>query len=224
MGLNRAGIQAVCFDVDGTLSDTDDVWNDQLGHALRPLARLVRGIDTHHIARRLILAAENPGNLAYTLLDRLGFDDEVGRLFNYIARRGSRKKKRSFRLIPGVDKLLPALAGRYPLAVISARGEPTTLTFLEQFNLRQYFVSVATALTCEHTKPFPDPLLWTAARLGVPPSACLMVGDTTVDIRMARAAGAQSVGVLCGFGEQGELRRAGADEIVEGTAELLHLV
>jgi phosphoglycolate phosphatase len=47
-----------------------------------------------------------------------------------------------------------------------------------------------------------------------------MVGDTTVDIRAARAAGAQSVGVLCGFGERDELERAGANLILESTAQI----
>ena len=50
------------------------------------------------------------------------------------------------------------------------------------------------------------------------PAACLMVGDTTVDIRMGRAAGAQTVGVLCGFGDERELSRAGADDILPETS------
>jgi phosphoglycolate phosphatase-like HAD superfamily hydrolase len=54
----------------------------------------------------------------------------------------------------------------------------------------------------------------------VAPENCLMIGDTTVDIRAGRSAGAQSVGVLCGFGEEDELRRMGADEILKSTAEL----
>ena len=42
-----------------------------------------------------------------------------------------------------------------------------------------------------------------------------MVGDTVVDIQAGKAAGAQTVGVLCGFGTQRELERAGADSLVE---------
>ena len=47
-----------------------------------------------------------------------------------------------------------------------------------------------------------------------------MIGDTTVDIRAGKAAGAQTVGVLCGFGEEGELRRVGADLILPSTADV----
>jgi phosphoglycolate phosphatase-like HAD superfamily hydrolase len=55
----------------------------------------------------------------------------------------------------------------------------------------------------------------------VPVERCLMVGDTTADIRAARAAGARSIGVLCGFGQHEELERAGADLILETTGDLM---
>jgi phosphoglycolate phosphatase-like HAD superfamily hydrolase len=56
------------------------------------------------------------------------------------------------------------------------------------------------------------------------PENCLMVGDTTVDIRAGKAAGTQTVGVLCGFGQEAELRRAGADLIIASTAVLPQLL
>jgi N-acetyl-D-muramate 6-phosphate phosphatase len=134
------------------------------------------------------------------------------------------RKPRVFRLIPDVDSLVPALAQRFPLAVISANAEASTLGFLDHFGLRPYFRCVATARTCSRTKPFPDPVLWSAAQMGVEPSACLMIGDTTVDVRAGRTAGAQTVGVLCGFGEEPELRRAGADLILSKTGDLAKIL
>ena len=47
-----------------------------------------------------------------------------------------------------------------------------------------------------------------------------MVGDTAVDMRSAKAAGAFAVGVLCGFGEREELLNAGADLVLEYTSDL----
>ncbi len=90
----------------------------------------------------------------------------------------------------------------YPLAIVSARGERTTYEFLDRFELTPYFKVIATAQTTPHTKPYPDPILWVARQMKVPPEACLMVGDTTVDIRAGKAAGAQTAAVLCGFGEE----------------------
>jgi phosphoglycolate phosphatase-like HAD superfamily hydrolase len=59
--------------------------------------------------------------------------------------------------------------------------------------------------------------------MGVRPQECLMIGDTTVDIRAGKAAGAQAVGVLCGFGEEAELRQLGADQILRSTSDLPEL-
>jgi phosphoglycolate phosphatase len=56
--------------------------------------------------------------------------------------------------------------------------------------------------------------------MGVDPEACLMIGDTTMDIRAGVSAGAQTVGVLCGFGQRDELKRAGADLILDTTSQL----
>ena len=100
------------------------------------------------------------------------------------------------------------------MAVVTARGERVTQAFLDQFELCSFFGCVVTAYTCEHTKPYPDPVRWAAGQMGLTPDQVVMIGDTTVDIRAGRAAGAQTIGLLCGFGEESELRRAGADLIL----------
>ena len=69
-------------------------------------------------------------------------------------------------------------------------------------------------------KPHPSPILYACEQLGVPVERCLMVGDTKVDIWAARASGARSIGVLCGFGSRDELESAGADRILAITSEL----
>lgn len=216
MPLQVERIRAVLFDVDGTLSDTDDYMVTRLARRLEPFSRLLPQRSPQLAARRIVMGIESPGNFLYTIPDLLGIDDE---LYNLVARL-IRRKAGVFWLIPGVAAMLAALAGRYPLAVVSARDEKGTRTFLEQHRLHGYFGAVATAHTCPHTKPFPDPVVWAAARLGYAAEECLMVGDTTVDIRAGRRAGAQTVGVLCGFGERRELERAGAHLILETTAEL----
>jgi phosphoglycolate phosphatase-like HAD superfamily hydrolase len=69
-------------------------------------------------------------------------------------------------------------------------------------------------------KPHPAPVRHTAQCLGIPVESCVMVGDTTVDVKSARRAGAWAVAVLCGFGEREELERAGAHLILEHTSHL----
>jgi phosphoglycolate phosphatase-like HAD superfamily hydrolase len=117
--------------------------------------------------------------------------------------------------------MLKQLHGHYPMAVVSARDEHGTMAFLEKFDLVKYFDVIITGLSAEHTKPYPDPVLLASKMMKVPPENCLMIGDTTVDIRAGRSAGMQTLGVLCGFGEESELRRMGADMILEDTSKLV---
>jgi phosphoglycolate phosphatase-like HAD superfamily hydrolase len=170
--------------------------------------------------------SEAPGNALIGLPDTLGLDDELSRLVNFMSR--VRKGKiRVFRPIEGVVEMLASLHEKYPMSVVSARDETSTRDFLKQAGIDRYFTCVAGALTVEHTKPYPDPIFWAAQQMGVEPAHCLMIGDTTVDMRAGKSAGAQTVGVLCGFGEEAELRRTGADAIIQSTAglaELLELV
>jgi phosphoglycolate phosphatase len=93
--------------------------------------------------------------------------------------------------------------------------------FLDQFNLRPYFKVVVSALSATRIKPHPAPVLYAAEHLGLHPSQCVMIGDTTVDIHAGRRAGAQTAGVLCGFGEREELQLAGADLILDTTPQVL---
>ena len=223
MSLQISRIQAICFDVDGTLSDTDDVMVAQLVELLHPFHFLFPGKDLTRIARGIVMEIEAPANFLIGIPDLIGLDDELFALKDWMVRE-SKKKTRPFRLVPGTTEMLEKLSLRYPLAVVSARDTRSTLEFLNQFNLAAFFKCIATDQTCEHTKPFPDPILWAAKQMEVSPEACLMVGDTTVDIRAGKAAGAQTVGVLCGFGEAAELSQHGADLLLSITADLVQVL
>jgi phosphoglycolate phosphatase-like HAD superfamily hydrolase len=218
--LDLERIQALCFDVDGTLSDTDDLWVHKFYQILKPVFHGLPEEKVRAFSRSLIMAAETPANKIYHWLDHLDLDDEAAGLINWFSKLRISNRNPIFWLIPGVGELLQTLAGKYPMAVVSARGENSTLDFLRQHDLLRFFQCVATAQTCRFTKPFPDPIRWAAGQMGVPPANCLMIGDTIVDIISARRAGAQSVGVLCGFGVEKELRQSGANLILPTTAML----
>ena len=223
MTIDTTRIQAICFDVDGTLSDTDDLYIEKLNRILQPFRFLFPAGDTGRLARRIIMEAEAPGNLLIGLTDRFGLDDEIVALMDRLARR-NHARTRETKIIPGVREMLRELAEHYPLAVVSARDERTTRFFLDSYELTLFFQCIATSQTCEHTKPYPDPILWAAHQMKIPVQACLMVGDTTVDIRAGKKAGTQTAGVLCGFGERRELERGIADIILSTTADLLELL
>jgi HAD superfamily hydrolase (TIGR01509 family) len=219
MLLDLPRIKALCFDVDGTLSDTDNLYTQKV---LRFFPRFFFR-DPARAARRFIMWIEAPGNALLGLADTLGIDDEMITVIHWLSRR-RRYSPKKFLLIAGVDEMLKQLHGRYPMAVVSARDEAGTMAFLEQFDLVKYFDVVVTGLSAKHTKPYPDPILLAAQKMKVSSESCLMIGDTTVDIRAGKSAGAQTVGVLCGFGEELELLKMGADLILEDTTKIIEIL
>ena len=215
MSLNLPLIKALCFDVDGTLSDTDDMYAQKV---LRVFPKFLFR-DPDHAARRFVMWAEAPGNALLGLTDTIGLDDEIVAFIDWLSRPRKMSSKK-FLLIPGVDAMLAQLKGKYPMAVVSARDANGTMRFLQQFDLAKYFDVIVTGQSAEHTKPYPDPILFAAQKMNVKPEECLMIGDTTVDMRAGKSAGAQTVGVLCGFGEEPELLKMGAGLILKNTSEL----
>ena len=217
--LDRTKVKALLFDIDGTLSDSDDEMVASIYARMTWLSPLIKETRLHTFARQLVRFFQAPTNRLLAFLDHIGVDSHLARFLDYRAR----KKKavpEDFPVIPGVRPMLDALHRRYPFAVVSARNSVTVEKFLRVNDLENYFEIVISSQTCEKTKPFPDPLLYAASELEVPIENCLMIGDTTPDVRAALAAGAQSLSVLCGFGTRKELERAGTQHILAETADL----
>lgn len=211
-------LQAVLFDLDGTLVDSDDLAVFKLAQRLRPFFPQ----SAARMARWLWMQAETPGNAAVTLLDILHLDGFFFRLRKKL-RRGPAQYH--FPLIPGVAQMLTAVTPHYPLALVTTRGRYHINAFLAEFGEpTAVFTTTISAQDTRRLKPHPAPVLLAAQRLGVDPSNCLMVGDTRMDVLAARRAGAWSIGVLCGFGQRRELERAGAHLILDKTTELLPLL
>lgn len=217
-------LHALCFDVDGTLCDTDDQMVIRLSRWLRLVSFLFSKNDSQTAARRLVMAMENPGTYLYGLTDHLHIDHHIAILADHLFQLRKSINHESLPIIPGIKEMLERLWSHYPMAVVSARGRRNTLAFLDHYQLTPFFKAIATGQTCPHTKPYPDPILWAAEQMNVLPSECLMIGDTTVDIRAGKAAGTLTVGVLCGFGEEQELLDAGADLILPNTPDLIGIL
>lgn len=206
-------IQGWFFDLDGTLMDTDDQTVESLARRLRFLGETRAA----RLARRIVMFSETPMNDVITILDMVGLDAV---LFG-VRRMLSGQSQPTFRLIDGVQPLLAYLAERAQLAVVTTRSHKDALAFLEQHDLTAFFKLVVTQSTTKRLKPHPQPVLYAAEQLGLAPEACVMVGDTPVDVLSGVRAGAWSAGVLCGFGEEAELWRAGANIVLPSTADLL---
>ena len=211
-----AAIEAALFDLDGTLMDTDDqdvrLW-------ARRIARLYASPGAaHKTARGLVMALETPFNTLFTLLDWIGLDTPVVRLL--IALQGTGDHPARFPPVDGAGALIERLAGRYQVGIVSTRTTAEADAFLSALGVRDQVGALVGRDSTWRIKPHPEPIRHAAAALGVEPGRCLMVGDTTVDVRAAKRAGAWACGVLCGYGTRRELERAGADVVVGHTAEV----
>ena len=222
--LDISRIQAICFDLDGTLVDTDDNYVERAARWLRPISRILPGNNPENLARRVVMVVETPINALLGLFDRFNLDEILGPLLDKLHRSRGLASVEEIRLVPGALATLERLAPCFPLGIATSRDRWSTAAILEAESLNRFFQSVATARTTLRAKPHPQPIIWTADQLDVPPQSLLVVGDTTVDIRAGRGAGAQTAGLLSGFGTRLELAEAGADVILERTLDLASLI
>jgi phosphoglycolate phosphatase-like HAD superfamily hydrolase len=220
MPLDLSRIDAILFDLDGTIRDTDDQYVGRVAGLLRPIAFLLPKRDATRLARWLVMLFEGPVNRLLWLADKIGLDPLIHKLFHIANPWRRRASGQAFFIVPGAEDCLTELGPRYPLGLVTTRGEGSTRAFLRGTGMEAAFGSVVSGLTTRRGKPSPDPLLHAAAELGVPIERCLMVGDTVVDMIAARRAGAQAVGLLSGFGEEDELLARGADLLLPSVAEL----
>ncbi len=212
------GVRGVFFDLDGTLIETDDVLVSRLARRLVFLSRLLPAQEQMRLARRWLMASELFVNGCITLLDRLGLDALLFRLNDTLHRWRGLRPPEAFVAVAGTPEMLRELARRYRLAIVTSRSRREADAFLTQYGLSDLFYALITRDDVTRLKPHPMPVRAAAQKLGLPLAQCVVVGDTGVDIRSARAAGALAVGVLCGFGEEDDLRNA--DVVLASSAQL----
>jgi HAD superfamily hydrolase (TIGR01549 family) len=206
---NERSVRAILFDLDGTLIETDDELVQGLAGRLRPFHRLFTEPERQRWARRSLMRSEATVNGGITLLDRLRLDKLLFRLDDRFRRWRGIAKPEHFTAVAGSIDALRGLAQKgLALGIVTSRSRKDAEAYLAQYQLDGLFQTVVTRDDVKRLKPHPMPVLRAAEALGLPPSQCVMVGDTGVDVRAAKAAGALSVGVLCGFGERDDFEDA----------------
>lgn len=139
----------------------------------------------------------------------------------FVAARENGAAEAGMALFPGARDALDRLAV-YPellLGVATGKARRGLDHLFEAHDLRRYFVTSQTADT-HPSKPHPSMLEATLSETGVEAHRAVMVGDTTFDIEMGRAAGFATIGVSWGCHPAERLSAAGADIVIDGFDQL----
>lgn len=210
-------LQLVVFDVDGTLVDSQ-------AQILGAMAAAFAAVDRPMPAPAVALAVV--GLSLPLALARLapGLDEGAqGRMqAAYRQAFAAQRAAAAAPLFPGARAALDALAARPDLRLGLATGK--SRRGLDHLLGQHGFAGRFATLQCADDHPSkPDPAMLHAAlaETGTAPARAVMVGDTTFDIAMGRAAGVQTVGVTWGYHPAAALAAAGAGALVDDFAALL---
>ena len=177
----RLPLQAVLFDMDGTLVDTERLWWEAVEQVAGVFGHTLTDADQPEVLGRAV--EHTAGWLAATTASPAGtIARDLHRAFGERVRTGIVPR-------PGATVLLDALAREsVPTALVTASPRAIADTVLAALGPERFAVSV-TADDTERTKPAPDPYLAACRALGVDPAACVAVEDTRTGVASAESAG-----------------------------------
>ena len=207
-------VEAVVFDLDGVLIQTEEIWDEVRETYIRR-----RGGRYDEAAQRAMMGMSSV-EWSRFISDELGvaavpeeISDDVVALM--LARYGERLP-----LIDGAGEAVERLAAVWPLAIASSSNRPLIDAVLELSGLASHFAATVSSEEVPRGKPSPDVYLEAARRLGVAPERCVAVEDSHSGIRSAKEAGMHVVAIPNASFPPGDEALAQADVVLATLDEL----
>jgi HAD superfamily hydrolase (TIGR01509 family) len=207
-------IEAVVFDLDGLLLDTEQLWDE----VREQLAR-ERGGRWHAQAQADMMGMSSPEWSRY-MHETIGLREPPAEIADEVVRRMQERYREQLPLLPGAREAVERLASRWPLGLASSSNRPLIDLALELGELGTFFRVTVSSEEVARGKPAPDVYLEAAKRLGVEPRRAAAIEDSRNGIRSARAAGMKVVAVPNAHFPPDEESLALADTVVGSLAEL----
>jgi HAD superfamily hydrolase (TIGR01509 family) len=182
-------IEAVVFDLDGVLIQSEEVWDD-----VREQFTRERGGRYDEEIQRAMMGMSSTEWSRY-LHDSAGIPDEPEEINAEVVRRMLGAYETELPLIDGAQDAVRRLAGEFRLAVASSSNRPLIDAVLRAAELESYFEATVSSEEVAHGKPAPDVYLEAARRLGAEPAHCAAVEDSHGGIRSAKAAGMRVIAI-----------------------------
>ncbi|HEU5065758.1 MAG TPA: HAD family phosphatase [Gaiellaceae bacterium] len=176
-------IEAVVFDLDGVLIDTEELWDE----ARRQLAE-ERGARWPDDAQRVMMGMSSPEWSRY-MHEVIGLAEPPEEISAQVVRRLEALYRERLPLLPGALEAIGRIRARWPLGIASSSNRPLIDLFLGLTGTREDFRATVSSEEVERGKPAPDVYLEAARRLGVDPARCAAIEDSENGIRSASSAG-----------------------------------
>jgi len=207
-------IDAVVFDMDGVLIDSEHVWDEvreELAHE--------RGGRWHERAQRDMMGMSSLEWSRY-MHDVIRLPEPPEKINEEVVRRLAARYQEELPLVEGAREAVERLATRWPLAVASSSNRPVIDLVLELSALAPFFRATVSSEEVPRGKPAPDVYREAARRLGAEPARCAAVEDSHNGIVAARAAGMRVVAIPNARYPPGEDALAAADLVLTSIVEL----
>ena len=207
-------IEAVVFDLDGLLLDSEHMWDEVRAQLVRE-----RGGRWHDRAQRDMMGMSAPEWSNY-MHDRLGVPEPPDAIDDEVVRRLEARYREHLPLLPGAVEAVERIAERWPLGLASSSNRPVIELALELAGLATRFQVTVSSEEVAGGKPAPDVYLEAARRLRVDPGACAAVEDSHNGILSARSAGMCVVAVPNKRFPPGPEALGQADRVIDSLDEL----
>ena len=207
-------IEAVVFDLDGLLLDTEQVWDEVREQLTRD-----RGGRWHERAQADMMGMSST-EWSHYMHDRLGLAEPPEELNRLVVERMQERYRDGLPLIDGAVEAVRRLAGRWPLGLASSSNRPLIDLALDRMGVAELFRATVSSEEVERGKPAPDVYVEAARRLGVAPERTAAVEDSANGIRSAKAAGMRVVAIPNKHFPPPEEVLGLADVRLDGLAEL----
>ncbi len=176
-------IDAVVFDLDGLLLDTEQVWDEVREALVRE-----RGGRWHNRAQADMMGMSSTEWSRY-LHEELGLAEPPEELNRIVVERMEERYRRQLPLVGGAVEAVRRLAERWPLGLASSSNRPLIDLALDEMGVAELFRATVSSEEVDRGKPAPDVYLEAARRLDVSPQSAVAVEDSASGIRSAKAAG-----------------------------------
>ncbi|MHB8955308.1 MAG: HAD family hydrolase [Pirellulaceae bacterium] len=215
-------IQAVIFDLDGTLLDS----LADIANAANTILQS-HGFPSHSIDAYRMFVGDGVGRLVHRVVPEAYQQDQT--LLATLVREFVEEYRTTWniesRLYDGIAELLDELVRReIRLAVLSNKPQAATERCVGHYLAQFGFAAVLGQQADRPPKPDPTGAHQIMAHLELPAEGCCYLGDTGVDMQTARGAGMLAVGVTWGFRETAELLAGGAQKLIDHPRQLLPLL